>query len=106
MVTLMESDANANMGTDLPPEFQPLLAELAAAPEDVRAMWRYAIVLMMIDDEKARVVRTQGDGEHFFLFVQTLNGEQFEIERPPMSEEMERLLLEQIRAIVEEETGE
>lgn len=40
----------------LPPEFAPLLDEVASAPENVRAMWKYAIVLMMIDDEKARVL--------------------------------------------------
>jgi hypothetical protein len=40
---------------NLPPEFDPLLAELAEQPEHAREMWRYAIVLMMIEDEKARV---------------------------------------------------
>lgn len=37
----------------LPPEFDPLLAELAEQPEHVREMFRYALVLVMVDDEKA-----------------------------------------------------
>lgn len=92
------------MDTNLPPEFQPLLVELAAQPENVHAMWRYAVVLMMIDDEKARVIETRQQGDETHLTVQTLAGERFSIARPAMSEETERVLLEQIRAIVEDES--
>lgn len=47
------------MSGDLPREFDSLPAELAEQPEPVRAIWRYALVLMMIDDEKARVIGTR-----------------------------------------------
>lgn len=88
----------------LPAEFDELLELVVAQPEHVRAMWRYALVLMMIDDEKARVVETHRDGETLHLIVQTVAGERFGILRPEMSEETEHLLLEQVRQIVEEET--
>lgn len=91
------------MDLSLPPEFGPLLDELASAPENVRAMWRYAIVLLMIDDEKARVIDSRWDGEQLQLNVQTVTGERFTITRPAMSEETERELLEQIRSIIEDE---
>lgn len=87
----------------LPPEFQPLLDELAVQPDHVRAMWQYALVLMMIDDEKARVIDSTWDGEQLSLNVQTVTGERFTIVRPSTSEETERVLLEQIRSIVEED---
>lgn len=88
---------------NLPPEFQPLLSELARQPQNVRALWRYAIVLLLIDDEKARVVDSQWNGENLHLIVQTVAGERFSIVHPAMSEETEKLLLERIREIVEEE---
>lgn len=90
----------------LPPEFDAILNQVAEQPEDVRAVWRYALVLMLLDDEKARVIESREDGGKLHLIVQTVNGERFEIERPPISEETEQLLLEQVRAIVKEESGE
>lgn len=38
---------------DLPPELQQAADQLAEQPPAVREMFRYAIVLAMIDDEKA-----------------------------------------------------
>lgn len=87
------------MDESLPPEFQPLLDELAEAPENVRLMWRYAITLLMIDDEKARVVGMRQEEATEIITVQTVTGDKFEVVRPPMSEETERLLLEQLRSI-------
>lgn len=88
------------MQNDLPAEFDSFLAALADQPENVRAMFRYALVLMMIDDEKARVMGTRNEDGYELIAVRTLAGEEFEIERPAMSEETERILLEQIREIV------
>lgn len=88
-----------------PPEFDSLLDTLAEQPEHVREMWQYAMVLMMIDDEKARVIETHQDGDRLHLVVQTVAGERFSVMRPPMSEELERQLLEQIRKIVSDESG-
>lgn len=85
---------------DLPPEMRRILAALSAARPDVRAMFRYALVLMMIDDEKARVMGTRRENGQEILAVRTVAGEEFEAVRPEMSEEVERLLLEQIREIV------
>lgn len=94
------------MQNNLPPEFAPLLAELASAPENVRAMWRYALVLMMIDDEEARIMGTRVEDGHEFIGVRTVAGDEFEIERPAVSDESEKILLEQIREIVMDEQEE
>lgn len=82
--------------SDLPADFDHLLAELALQPEHVRQLWRYALALMMLDDEKARVVGTRRDDGQEILAVWTVAGEDFEVVRPEMSEEVERLLLEQM----------
>lgn len=67
-------------------------------------MWRYALVLMMIDDERARVIESHQDGEVWRFRIQTRAGDIFEVIRPEMSEQTERQLLEQIREIVNYET--
>ena len=79
------------------PEFGPLLRAVALAPMPAQAMWRYALALMLIDDEKVRIVETRQEGERLHLTLQTLVGERFEVVRPPMAEATEQLLLEQIR---------
>lgn len=92
--------------SDLPPEFQGVLDALTAQRPEVRAMFRYTLVLMMIDDEKARVLGTRFEDERELIQVRTIAGDEFEIERPAMSEETERLLLQQIREIVADEQAE
>ena len=62
------------MEANLPPEFQPFLDELADTPENVKTMWRYAIVLAMIDDEKARVVGTREVDGRVLLSIRTGGG--------------------------------
>lgn len=94
------------MQNDLPPEFNSLLSALANEPEHVRAMWRYTLVLMMIDNEKAQVMGTRLEDGHNYIAVRTVAGDEFEIEHPAMSEETEKLLLQQIREIVADEQDE
>jgi hypothetical protein len=47
-----------NANADLPPEFDPLLAELADQPEPFRVMWRYGLVLMIIEGKTAPSIGT------------------------------------------------
>jgi len=86
--------------TILPPEFEPLLAALGAERLEVRAMFRNALVLMMIDDEKAFQLGSRVEDGHENVRVRTVAGDEFEIEPPNLSEEKDRLLLHQIRGIV------
>lgn len=96
------------MGTplDLSPEMQSVLDALSAERPEVRAMFRYALVLMMIDDEKARGIGARVEHGQEVIAVRTIAGDEFEIVRPAMSEETESMLLEQIREIVADEQGE
>ncbi len=51
---------------DLPPEFEQLADLISEQPPHVRDLFRYALVLGMIDDEKAHITgsRVEGDREH------------------------------------------
>lgn len=89
--------------TELPPEFEPVLQHLKSQPESVREIFHYAIVLMMMDDEKARVLETQEENGKTVWIVQTIAGDKFAVVRPPISEELEQVLLQQIRQIVAED---
>lgn len=88
------------MDTAIPPEYHPLLAALVAEPNDVSATWRYGIVLMMIDRQQAQVVQSDLQADKLFLTLETPSGERFGIVRPPMKEETEQHLLEQVRELV------
>lgn len=88
------------------PEMDDLLAALDGQTPAVREMFQYAFALMLIDDEKAvEVRRGQVDGREW-LRVRTVNGEEFDVVRPEMSEALEARLLKQVRAIVAEDLGE
>lgn len=90
----------------LPTEFEPLLDELASAPASVRAVWRYAIVLLMVDDEKARVVNSIEEQGKTMRCVRTNSGDEFWIARPEMSDDLETVLLAQIRQITDDDIDE
>lgn len=85
---------------DLPPELQSVLAAMSAQPEHARELFRYALVLLMIDDERARILGTRMDNEQEILTLRTIVGDEFEIVRPAMSEEAEAYLMQQIRKVV------
>jgi hypothetical protein len=85
---------------DLPPEFERLADLLSEQPAEVRDLFRYALVLAMIDDEKAHITGTRIDGDREYLSVQTIAGDVFGILRPPISEEVEAQLMAQVRAII------
>lgn len=87
----------------LPPEMQGVLDALSAQTPEVRAIFRYALILLMIDDERARVLGTRIENGQTLLQVRTIGGDEFEVERPALGERAEKKLLDQIREIVTEE---
>lgn len=95
-----------NDSVDLPPEFQHIADLLGEQLPHVRDLFRYALVLAMIDDEKAWIIGKRMDGDRELLTVRTVAGDQFEIMRPKISEELEAELMAQLRAIIaEDEAG-
>lgn len=92
------------MDTELPTEFDALLDELASQPESVRELWRYAMALVLIDDEKARVIGSMQDGDEKFLRLRLLDGREFWVKQPQLSEDVERMMLQTLRRIADEDS--
>lgn len=90
---------------DLSPELQRVADQLAEQPPSVRDLFRHALVLAMIDEEKARVTSKRTSDNQEWLTVQTIAGDVFEIERPSISEKLEAELMTQVREIIEEDSG-
>lgn len=88
-----------------PPEFQTLFDNLAPASRSERDIWRYALVLLMVDLYKMKIVATHLDGDTLHLIVRYSSGELFSVIRPNISEEVEQAILEQIRAAAETTMG-
>jgi hypothetical protein len=86
----------------LPPEIQHVADLLSRQRPEVRDLFLYALVLTMIDDEKAHIISTRVEVREW-LTVQTIAGDVFEIVRPRISEEVEAQLMSQVRAIVADE---
>lgn len=78
---------------DLPPEIGQVAELLSQQRPEVRDLYRYALVLAMIDDEKAWVTGTRLVDNQEYLTVRTIAGDVFEIIRPPISEEVEARLM-------------
>lgn len=91
---------------DLPTEFEPLLKLLQAQPQSVRELFQFAIVLMMIDDEKARLIGTSAEDGKTHWQIRTILGDEFRIVKPDVSEETEQMLLQQVRQILADDTNE
>lgn len=61
--------------------------------------------LASIDDEKAWIVGKRIIDNRAYLTVRTVAGDVFEIERPPISEELEAMLMSGVRDIVADVEG-
>lgn len=72
----------------LPPEYSNLLQELAPTPGPSRAMWYYVLVLLMVEDDDAEIIESNSDGDVAHLVVRTPDGDEFDVVRPPMSQEL------------------
>ncbi len=69
----------------------------------MRDLFRYCLILALIDDEKARVIGTWVEDGQEWLTIETVAGDVFEILQPPISEEVEAQLIRHVRAIIAEE---
>jgi hypothetical protein len=88
---------------ELPPALQHLAALLDQQPPEVRDLFRYALTLAIIDDEKARVIGSRDKRGRRRLTLKTIAGDMFEIIRHAISEELEAELRMQVETIFEDE---
>ncbi|CAG0980054.1 hypothetical protein ANRL3_02075 [Anaerolineae bacterium] len=84
------------------PSFQSQLDAIAKLfndqPEDVRELFQYALVMLMVEDNKAEIVARQSIDNLEYLTVKTIAGDVFEIVKPQMCED----LLATLRALARE----
>lgn len=91
----------------LPPEIQQFAAILDAQPGPVQAAFQYALCLLMVELGKMRLIETLPGENGATCIFETLTPDSFtfSVTRPPVSSETEALLVEQLRAILDEEDG-
>lgn len=92
--------------TNQPPEIQQFAAILDAQPGPVQAAFQYALCLLMVESGKMRLVETlPGENGAACIFETVTDSFTFSVTRPPVSLETEALLVEQLRAILDDEDG-
>lgn len=90
---------------DLPPELSALAALLDAQPGRVQQAFQYYVALIMVEGGKAKLVSTTPGEAGTLCTFETLAGEVITLPWPPMSEEQEGALMEELRDILDEEGG-
>ncbi len=65
-------------------------------------MFRYLLVMSMVDAKKAKIVGTRAMRGRHYLRIKTNAGAVFHILRPPISMESELRMREEVRAIIEQ----
>lgn len=84
----------------IPREFLPLLHAFALKGQERIELWCYALVLLMLDEEQVRLVNTHVEAGREWATLRIIGGEEFDVVKPPLSEEQEQQLLDGVRHIV------
>ncbi len=87
---------------DLPAEPQHVADPLNEQPLTVRNLFRYLLVMSMIDEHKAKIVDALTMRGRHYLRIATNVGEVFWILRPAISMASELRMRQQVKAILEE----
>lgn len=88
---------------NLPPELQQFAAILDAQPGPVQAAFQYCLCLLMVEAGKMRLVETVPGESGATCIFETLTGDSFSVTKPSISKETEAALVEQLRAILDDE---
>ena len=93
------------MDDRLPPELQ-LLADLVdAQPEHIQVIFRYCLAMLLVEGGRAELLRTEPSDSGALCTFQTVAGDIFTLPRPVLDEETERMMIEKLCQILEEEGG-
>ena len=88
---------------DLPPELTQLAALIDAQPAHVQTTLRYCLCLAMAESGKAELVETTPGEDGAMVTFKSLAGDVFTVLRPPIDEDTEAILIEQLRDVLDEE---
>jgi hypothetical protein len=78
---------------DPPPEIEQVAELLSQQRPEVRALFRNALVLAMIDDEKARVIGTRVEEEREWLAVETVGEMSSRLRNRPFRRKLRHIFL-------------
>ncbi|MBE7553147.1 MAG: hypothetical protein HS126_18900 [Anaerolineales bacterium] len=92
---------------NLPPELRQFATLLDAQPGPIQSAFQYALCLLMVESGKIRLVETLPGENGATCIFETLTEESFTfgVTKPPVSPEAEAMLVEQLRAILDEDDG-
>ncbi len=85
--------------TDSPPHLQHFANVLSEQPQTVRNLFCYLLVMSMVDQHGAKIVRALRMGGRHYLRIDTKAGEVFWMLRPPISMETELRMQQEVKAI-------
>jgi len=91
---------------ELPSELQDLARILDDQPEDVQELFRYALVMLMVEDNKAQIIETEIVDNLEFRTVRTNAGDVFDILKPQVSEDLLAKMRALAREILEQDCNE
>lgn len=94
--------------SNLPPELQQFAIILDAQPGPIQVAFQYAMCLLMVESGKMRLVETIPGESGATCIFEMLVGDKltFSVTKPPIDKETEAALVEQLRAILDEDEGE
>lgn len=88
----------------MPPELAQFAAFLDAQPSHIQGIFQYCLCLLMVEAGKMRLVEIVPGEAGPLLTFETVAGDRFSIVKPPITQEVEAALIEQLRDILDEET--
>ena len=89
--------------TNLPPELAQFAALVDAQPAHVQTTFRYCLCLAMVESGEAELVETTPGEDGAMVTFKSIAGDVFTVLKPPIDEDIEALLVEQLREILDEE---
>ena len=87
----------------LPASLEGLASFVDAQPENVRDIYYYCLCLMMVEAGVMELVETMAGDEGAVCVFRSAAGEEFSVTRPDISEEVEVVLVAELKEILRDE---
>lgn len=84
----------------LPAELEAIVSVADALPQNVRELIHYALVMLMVEDGKAQIIRSERVDNVEYLTFKTIAGDVFDLIKPQVSEEKLATLRDLAREIM------
>ena len=92
--------------TDLPPDLAMLARIVDGQTPDVRELFHYALVMLLVEDAKAQIIEQHAIDARQWLTIRTVAGELFSIVKPHVIDARLAELQEMARQVLREDNRE